>query len=119
MTAVRRPCLGCSELIISGSRCRDCKPKRTSLSATQRGYGAWWQKLSREARRLQPFCTDCHRPHTAANPLTLDHTPAAWQKLATGDRLNLRDVANGLCVVRCMPCNNAQGAARGANVTRA
>jgi hypothetical protein len=116
----QRPCLGCSELISSGSRCRDCRLPRTDRkpSAAQRGYPAWWTRLSRQARQLQPFCTDCHAPHIEANPLSLDHTPAAWQRIQTGRRLTLRDVAAGLCVVRCMDCNNQRGAARGDHVTR-
>jgi hypothetical protein len=67
---------------------------------------------------MQPWCTDCHAAHTAANPLALDHTTAAWQKVDTGKRLTLKDVAAGLCVVRCSVCNNARGAARGDRITR-
>jgi hypothetical protein len=35
--------------------------------------------LRAKAVAMQPFCTDCQRPHTKANPLTLDHSPR-WQK---------------------------------------
>ena len=63
---------------------------------------------------MQPFCLDCG----SDQELTLDHTPAAWQKLAEGARLTIRDVAVGLLDVRCQPCNQGRGAARGANVAR-
>ena len=120
MSGLPKPCLGCGEDVLTGSRCKNCRKPRTRRepSAAKRGYDYRWQALSREARKLQPFCTDCQRPHAQGNPLTLDHTPAAWQKLASGKRLTLKDVAQGLCVVRCMECNNVQGAARGVNVTR-
>lgn len=109
----QRPCVGCGELISSGSRCRDCRPKRTAPSATRRGYPEWWNRLSKRARELQPWCA-CG----AIDHLTVDHTPASWLKVEAGQRLTLNDFRNGLLIVRCQRCNNSAGAARGANVTR-
>jgi 5-methylcytosine-specific restriction protein A len=115
---VLKPCLSCGEPS-PASYCDEHKPKATpKASAHSRGYTHRWIALSRQARRLQPFCTDCLTPGSAANPLTLDHTPAAWAKVTAGKTLTLKDCANKLLVVRCLRCNVAAGAARGDNVQR-
>jgi 5-methylcytosine-specific restriction enzyme A len=64
--------------------------------------------LSRRARRLQPFCTDCG----STEDLQTDHTPEAWKRKAAGKPLRLADVE-----VVCGPCNRARGAARGTTAT--
>jgi 5-methylcytosine-specific restriction enzyme A len=63
-----------------------------------------------QARRRQPWCTDCH---TSEN-LTVHHTPAAWQKVATGNALTLNDFSSEdpLLTILCQTCNNRRGAAR-------
>lgn len=99
MTA--RPCIGCGAVIDAGTRCPDCTP--TEPSAHTRGYDAAWTRLSRRARRLQPFCSDCG----ATNDLQADHTPEAWRRKAAGLSIRLQDVD-----VVCGPCNRARGAAR-------
>jgi hypothetical protein len=119
MTAgLTRPCLGCGGPIPSGTYCAACRPTRKRLSATARGYPAWWAKLSAEARSWQPFCTDCLTTGTSENPLTLDHSPEAWRLTEQGKRLTLRHVAAGLLTVVCAGCNRKRGAARGQHVSR-
>lgn len=102
-----RPCLDCGEPA-TGPRCSahtiDTKP-----SASARGYDAAWARLSKRARKLQPFCTDCG----CTEDLQLDHSPEAWERKSAGKVIRLDDVA-----VVCGPCNRSRGAARGRLVTR-
>lgn len=101
-----RPCLVCGEPA-EGPRC-DVHALRKPAAAA-RGYDAHWTRLSKRARRLQPFCTDCG----ATEDLQADHTPQAWERKAAGLAIRLADVD-----VVCGPCNRRRGAARGASVTR-
>lgn len=94
------PCLDCGEPTDT-SRCPEHTIKGT---ATQRGYDAAWDRLSKRARRLQPFCTDCG----ATEGLQCDHLPEAWAAKAAGKPIKLTMVD-----VVCGPCNIARGAARG------
>lgn len=93
----------------SSAYCNDCKPIDDSWTlrdktTDERGYGAAWQRLSKRARRLQPFCTDCYSP----DDLTADHTERAWQRYDAGKTIRLQDID-----VVCRDCNSARGAARG------
>lgn len=83
-----RPCLGCSKPTRNGSRCHTCEQARQrTRNANRQHYKGNWQKLSREARQAQPWCTYCG----ATTDLTLDHvTP--------------RSTVDGL-VVACRSCN--------------
>jgi hypothetical protein len=72
--------------------------------------------LSRLARQQQPWCSTCHAPDTEGNPLTVDHTPEAWAKIAGGQRLSLADFTTGLLSVECHRCNVAKGNARGTRI---
>lgn len=105
-----KPCLDCGEPT-DRARCpehtHDDAPK---AAATARGYDWTWTKLSRRARKLQPFCTDSG----STEDLQADHSPEAWERKAAGKPLRLTDVA-----VVCGPCNRARGAARGTTATRA
>lgn len=100
-------CLDCGEPA-TGPRCAehtlDPKP-----DATTRGYDAAWKRLSKRARRLQPWCESCG----GTEDLQTDHTPEAWARKAAGKPIRLQDVR-----VLCGPCNRAAGAARGTTVTR-
>ena len=95
----------------SSAYCSDCKPPRDYATRTkttaQRGYGARWQRLSKKARELQPFCTDCGSPYD----LTADHTEQAWQRYEAGKTIRLQDID-----VVCVSCNSERGAARGENI---
>jgi 5-methylcytosine-specific restriction endonuclease McrA len=101
------PCLDCGEPC-AGPRCTE---HTTDAKGTrhQRGYDAAWDRLSRRARRLQPWCGGCG----ATEDLQTDHTPEAWARKAAGKPIRLQDVQ-----VLCGPCNRAAGAARGPSATR-
>jgi len=91
--------------------CDDCKPPRDysdRTSATARGYDAQWTRLSKRARRLQPFCTDCGSEHD----LTADHTVEAWKRKEQGKTIRLQDID-----VVCRVCNSERGQARGENIS--
>ncbi|WP_343953434.1 hypothetical protein, partial [Tsukamurella spumae] len=99
MTA--RPCIDCGDVVPTGIRCPTCQPPEApERTPAARGYDAAWRNLSRRARRLQPFCTDCG----ATDDLQADHTPAAWDRKARGLPIRLRDID-----VVCGPCNRARG----------
>lgn len=118
------PCIDCGELA-EGTRCEDCAAKfearraagmrdrlataPAKTSAHKRGYNSRWTRLSRRARRLQPFCSDCGK----TTDLQCDHTPEAWERHAAGLPIRLCDVD-----VVCGDCNRKRGAARGEHVTR-
>lgn len=91
-----RPCLACGEPS-PDSWCPDHRRPHSKhkLSAAQRGYDHAWQKLSRQARRLQPWCTWCG----TEDDLTADHI--RWPAES------LNDVQ-----VLCRACNSRKGALR-------
>ena len=99
-----RPCLDCGEPS-ERARCPDHTVDRKP-SKLERGYDGAWKRLSKRARRLQPFCSDCG----ATSDLQGDHSPQAWQRHAEGKPIRLVDVD-----VVCGPCNRARGAARGSD----
>lgn len=78
-------------------RCTEHRPatRPDRGTATQRGYNSAWSRLSKQARRLQPWCSDCG----TKTDLTGDHL--RWPALS------LKDVD-----VVCRPCNSKRGAAR-------
>ncbi len=94
----------------TSARCPECHPTRHQRgedrrgSAASRGYDRAWRRLSRRARRLQPWCTDCGSP----DDLTADHSPAAWDAHERGESITL-DMVD----VVCRRCNGSRGAARG------
>ena len=118
ISTLRSVCSECGSVYqreSSGSKCSECRPTRERTarrivsesrrgSAKERGYDAAWSRLSRRARRLQPFCSDCGRE----DQLTTDHSPRAWERRAAGLPVRLEDVD-----VVCAPCNAERGPARG------
>lgn len=108
----RQPCLTCGE-VTETTRCPDCqatRDRRTEVrrgTARDRGYTTSWDRLSRRARRLQPFCSDCG----SIVDLQLDHLPGAWDRQAKGRGLRLGIDAE----VVCGACNRSRGASRGPN----
>lgn len=101
-----KPCIRCG-VPTPSTRCDDCAPTAQSIpttTAAERGYDNNWTKLSRRARRLQPFCTDCG----ATDDLQADHTPEAWRRKNDGLPIRLQDIE-----VCCRGCNVRRGAARG------
>ncbi len=102
-----RPCLICGQPA-ARPRCPE-HTVDTKPTAHARGYDAAWQRLSKRARRLQPFCTDCG----STEDLQCDHTPEAWARKSASKTLRLADIA-----VVCGDCNRSRSAARGTTVTR-
>lgn len=98
-----RPCLTCGEPS-DATRCTDCtQSTEHTLTREQRGYDSRWRRLSRRARRLQPFCTDCG----TTQDLTGDHSPEAWARHERGQAIRLQDID-----VVCRSCNGRRGAVR-------
>lgn len=119
LTSMKQPCLTCGALSV-GNRCPRCseahkkvkpvtvaEPKRRYSHA--RGYDWQWRKLSEQARKLQPFCSDCG----TTEDLTADHSIRAWTRRAAGKPIRLQDID-----VLCRKCNTKRGAARGDKVKR-
>lgn len=100
-------CLDCGAPA-DGPRCPEHTHHRPKPPPAERGYDAAWTKLSKRARKLQPWCTDCG----SCDDLQADHLPSAWERKAAGKPVRIQDVE-----VCCGPCNRARGAARG-NTTR-
>lgn len=104
--ALLKPCLSCGELS-DEPRCEQHRAIRIRLpkeSSSARGYDYAWSQLSKRARKLQPFCSDCGR----TDDLTADHSPEAWDRKRRGLIIRLQDIA-----VVCRACNTRRGAARG------
>lgn len=102
-----KPCLVCG-VPTDASHCTEHQPapwQHRESSARSRGYSTSWDKLSRRARRLQPFCTDCG----TTDDLQLDHTARTWERIDQGKVVRLKDTGG----VVCGPCNVERGAARG------
>lgn len=103
-----RPCLDCGTPVDT-PRCSECAPPvererhNRKSSPRARGYDSQWDRLSKRARALQPFCSDCGTPHD----LTTDHSPEAWEARENGKSIKLAMVS-----VLCRPCNARKGAAR-------
>lgn len=114
------PCIACGTPTDNGTRCKSCETanqrmrlpggrRRSRASAHARGYNAAWTRLSKRARELQPFCSDCG----ATTDLQADHSPEAWRRKERGLAIRLRDID-----VVCGYCNRKRGAARGKSVSR-
>lgn len=102
-----KPCLTCGAPS-SESYCsehRSASWQHPVGSARDRGYSAAWDRLSRRARRLQPFCSDCGD----TQDLQLDHTEHTWARIEAGKVVRLSDTGG----VVCGRCNRRRGAARG------
>ena len=114
---ISNPCMVCGELTDNGPRCPDCeraddrlrirhrpgKINHNQPAPEKRGYNKRWRRLSKLARRLQPFCSDCG----ATTDLQADHSPEAWLRHEKGLPVRLQDID-----VVCGPCNRARGPAR-------
>ena len=98
MTA--RPCIACGEVISTGTRCSTCTPADTKKprKIAHAGTDNQWRRLSLRARRMQPFCIDCHTDQD----LTADHiipVDIAPELAHTTENIT----------VRCRPHNSARG----------
>lgn len=101
-----RPCLSCGEPT-EGTRCEAHPPMhartRERGSYRERGYTKQFDRLSKRAKELQPWCTDCG----STMNLQADHLPEAWHRHALGLTIRLTDVE-----VVCARCNTARGSSR-------
>ncbi len=103
-----RPCLDCGTPVDT-PRCSECAPPiererhNRKSSPRARGYDSQWDRLSKRARKLQPFCADCG----ATRDLQTDHSEEAWRRKAAGLPVTLATVA-----VVCGPCNRERGRQR-------
>ena len=93
-----RPCLICSTLSRE-SRCESHRLERPS--ATERGYGSSWRRLSASVIAEYGSCVDCGHAGSPDNPLTADHIVAKANG-GTDDRWNL--------TCRCRRHNSSKGA---------
>lgn len=96
-----KPCVQCGEPT-PRSRC-DEHTIRRAKSPRDYGYDSAWDRLSRRARRMQPWCSDCG----AVDDLTTDHSPEAWAAKQAGRAIDISMVD-----VVCRSCNTRRGAAR-------
>lgn len=103
-----KPCLDCG-VPADQSRCpkhesqreqdrRSAYPKESS--STARGYDEAWKRISRQARHLQPFCSDCG----TTDDLTTDHSAEAWQAW-----IDHRPITLAMVDVVCRSCNVRRG----------
>ena len=100
-----KPCEVCDELS-EKPLCPEHQPApkpRPKNKAKQAAYDSQWNRISKQARKEQPFCLWCG----ATNDLQADHTPQAWERRERGLAIRLQDVK-----VLCGPCNRAAGQAR-------
>lgn len=104
MNTLAKPCITCGEPVRGASYCADHTPHdNTPKSRQARGYGGTWPRLSKRARRIQPWCSDCG----ATEDLTADHSAEAWRRHAAGKPIRLEDID-----VVCRRCNTARGRQR-------
>ena len=121
MSDVLRPCLTCGELS-PNSRCeqhtREHRAGREREQYRRKGRrtrasghdDASWRRLSKRARKLQPWCNLCGRRADELEDyerLELDHLPSAWDKYEHNKPILLTDVQ-----VLCNTCNNKLGSSR-------
>jgi 5-methylcytosine-specific restriction protein A len=102
---VTKPCIECGTPSTE-TRCDEHRaPHRTAQvgSSRARGYDAAWDRLSKRARKLSPFCEAC----SSTEELQLDHKPEAWKRKAAGKVIRLADVR-----VLCRLCNVDAGSSR-------
>lgn len=97
-----KPCVECGEPS-ARSRCPDHSLPDRKEQAQRRGYDSRWRRLSKKARALQPFCSDCG----TTTDLQADHSPEAWEYQERGIPIPLR-----LVDVVCGDCNRRRGQAR-------
>lgn len=83
-----KPCLTCGTPSAE-SHCEEHQPRpwqHREGSARAGGYTPAWDELSRRARKLQLFCSECF----TTEDLTTDHKLTAWERQAAGKPIPLR-----------------------------
>lgn len=101
---MRKPCIRCG-VLSEESYCPEHAPKdeRRGRVRDHVGRDGAWDRLSKRARALQPWCSTCG----TRDDLTTDHTPRAWARIALRLPVRLHDVQ-----VLCRSCNAALGPAQ-------
>lgn len=84
-------------------RARLAARREAKGSTREQGRAGLWMKLSKRARQMQPFCTDCG----ATWNLQADHLPSAWLRWERRLPIRLEDVE-----VTCGPCNIKRGSSK-------
>lgn len=98
-----RPCISCG-VPSEGARC-DEHTIVNKPSPESRGYDWTWAKLSRRARKAQPFCTICG----TSKDLQADHVnELSWERARAGKPLRLGIDVQVLCAAH----NREKGQAR-------
>jgi 5-methylcytosine-specific restriction endonuclease McrA len=92
-----RPCPGCG-ILVRDSRCKQCARLQQARNPRRRHnqYDYEWQKMSRLARALQPWCTKC----LSTQDLTADHILS----IKNGGLNTLDNIS-----VLCRKCNSSKG----------
>ena len=98
MKRFNSPCLYCG-VVSRGSTCRQCTAVIQSHDINRqirnKQYDYKWQKLSRYARTIQPYCSRCG----SQRDLTADHILS----LADGGQNTLENI-----MVLCRSCNSSK-----------
>jgi len=98
MKRFNSPCLYCG-VVSRGSTCRQCTAVIQSHDINRqirnKQYDYKWQKLSRYARTIQPYCSRCG----SSRDLTADHILS----LADGGQNILENI-----MVLCRSCNSSK-----------
>lgn len=91
-----RPCSGCG-ILVRDSRCKQCARLQQARNPRRRHnkYDYEWQKLSRVARALQPYCSKC----LSTQDLTADHILS----IKNGGLNTLDNIS-----VLCRKCNSSK-----------
>jgi len=98
MKRFNSPCLYCG-VVSRGSTCRQCtaviQSRDINRQIRNKQYDYKWQKLSRYARTIQPYCSRCG----SQRDLTADHILS----LADGGQNTLDNI-----MVLCRSCNSSK-----------
>jgi 5-methylcytosine-specific restriction endonuclease McrA len=98
MKRFNSPCLYCG-VVSRGSTCRQCvaaiESRDPNRKIRNKRYDYQWQKLSRQARTMQPYCSRCG----SQRDLTADHILS----LAHGGQNILENI-----MVLCLSCNSSK-----------
>jgi len=104
MSGLLKACPACGE----PSEQTYCPAHRTRPTDTRTSHRpdttrAAWRRLSRRARRLQPWCLLCG----TTERLEADHSPRAWARATAHLPIRLADIN-----VLCGPCNTHAGSSQ-------
>lgn len=106
-----KPCAspGCPELVTDGSKCEKHKKQQTKQydkqrgTASERGYGARWQRARAWYLKQYPLCAECQRQRKVVAATVVDHI-----RPHRGDRVLFWDEANWQSL--CEQCHNIKTA---------